>query len=134
MRRSVFSGNATILGLILLLAAFAVPAAADEANIVVQPHTLAMQSLGGTVSVHTDIEYGAGAPWTATLNGLEAYLCKSDLRGNLVAKFNLEAVKAMAEGSSSPQLTLSFVAIPSGAEGTFTGTDSITITRKLDRN
>ena len=66
MRRSIFSASATILGLILFLAA---PAVTQAAEITVQPHVLAIQSLGGTVSVHTDIDFSSGSDWTAKING-----------------------------------------------------------------
>jgi len=134
MRRSFFSASATVPILVLLLAlASQAPALAAEASIEIQPNTLAMHSLGGTVSVHTDIDYSAGVPWTATLNGLRAYLVKSDLCGNLVAKFDLDAVKELASASGTTQLTLVFVATSNDGEE-FTGTDSITVTRQLDRN
>ncbi len=117
--------SATALGLVLFLT---LAPAATAADIVIQPKAISLDSKGGTVSVHTDIDYSEGAPWTAaTLNGLQAYLVKSDLCGNLVAKFDLDAVKAMVpEGAK--QLTLPFEAI--GAVTTHTGTDTVTITSK----
>ena len=129
MRRSIFSASATILGLILFLAA---PAVTQAAEITVQPHVLAIQSLGGTVSVHTDIDFSSGSDWTAKINGtLDAYLVKSDLCGNLVAKFDLESVKKMA--GDMPVLHVNFTATSPDA-GTYSGEDTIIITRKLNRN
>lgn len=134
MRRSFFSASATVPVLVLLLVLVSpAPASAEEATIEIQPHTLAMHSLGGTVSVHTDIDYSAGVPWTATLSGLRAYLVKPDLCGNLVAKFDLDAVKELAAASGGAQLRLVFIATSN--DGTeFTGTGTITVTKQLDRN
>jgi len=131
MRRSFFSANATVFILVLLLAlASQAPALAEEASIVVQPHSLSVSSMGGTVSVHTDIDYSQGEEgtrWTATLNGLQAYLVKSDLCGNLVAKFDLDAVKEWASASTSNQLSLDFVA--TRGDLVYTGTDTVTLTK-----
>lgn len=126
MRRSVFSGNATVLGLILLLAAFAVPAAAQDAPdlvIDVQPKALAMfDEKGGTVSVHTNVQWDDFDPWTtATLGGLDAYLVKQDLCGNVVAKFNLAAVRDMV-ADDADSLSVPFVLIGDGYSDSETAT------------
>jgi phosphotransferase system IIA component len=131
MRRSVFSTSAAILGLMLLLT---LPVASEAAEIVVQPHTLAIQSAGGTVSVHTDIDYSDGAPWSnVTLNGLSAYLVKADLTGHLVAKFDVEAVKSAVESATTPQVIMQFEALSAQGE-LFTGADAIILTEKFNRN
>lgn len=112
MRRNIFSACTTILSLILFLALFGAPAAAQEAPdlvIDVQPGALAMfDDKGGTVSVHTNVPWNDFDPWTATLGGLDAYLLKQDLCGNVVAKFNLAAVMDMVQDGAS-SLSVPFV-------------------------
>lgn len=123
--------SATALGLVLFLALSATPASAEVANITVEPHSLAMGSMGGSVSVHTDIDYSEG-PWgPVTLNDLPALYTKSDLCGNLVAKFDTEAVKGMVEEASGGLLVLSFSA--TGEDVTYTGTDTMNITVKFNK-
>ena len=126
MRRSIFSASATILSLILFLALFGAPAAAQDAPdlvIDVQPRALAMfDEKGGTVSVHTNVPWNDFDPWTtATLGTLNAYLVKQDLSGNVVAKFNLAAVMDMVEDGAS-SLSVPFVLEGDGYSDSATAT------------
>ena len=75
-------------------------ALADEVLAVaieVAPKTLNLQNQGQVVTVHTDIAYGDVDGWSVTLNGLEIQSFKADDCGNFVAKFDIDAVKAMVE-------------------------------------
>ena len=90
---------------------------------VVSPQTISFKSLGGCVSVHAEIPYSIVDCSTIEMNGLTPYLCKPDLRGELVAKFNLEAVKAIV---SPPSATM----VMTGAtkDGVpFSGTDTVRV-------
>jgi hypothetical protein len=66
-----------------------------EIDIVISPSTVFLASQGTWVSVHTDIPYGAVDHATLTLDGVEVAWTKADSRGYLVAKFELDAVKAI---------------------------------------
>ncbi|MCU0726254.1 MAG: hypothetical protein MUE73_10755 [Planctomycetes bacterium] len=66
-----------------------------EIDVVVSPSTVFLASQGTWVSVHTDIPYGAVDHASLTLDGVEVAWTKADSRGYLVAKFELDAVKAI---------------------------------------
>ena len=69
---------------------------ASGVQIVVAPNTLVLSAPGAWVSVHTNLPFGSVAvAWT-----------KADSRGNLVAKFDIDAVKAIVEpGEATLTLT-----------------------------
>jgi hypothetical protein len=77
------------------------PAAAVEQplsiDIVVSPSTIALGSKGTWVTVHADIDYVRVDSMTVTLDGLPVVYTKSDLRGDLVAKFRLGDVKGIVQ-------------------------------------
>jgi len=75
-------------------------------QIVVSPHTLVLSSPGSWVSVHTNVPFGAVDRSTLELNGIAVAWTKADARGNLVAKFDMDAVKAIVEiGEATLTLT-----------------------------
>ena len=80
----------------------------DPIEITVSPKTLVLHSEGVWVSVHTDMPYYAVATLSLELNDIEVAWTKSDSRGYLVAKFNLDEVKN--------------IIAPPNAELTLTGT------------
>ena len=68
-----------------------------ETDIRVAPNVLNIQSEGTVVTVHTDINYSAVEASTVSLNGIEISSWKADSRGNFVAKFMMEEVKALED-------------------------------------
>lgn len=110
----------TVAGLI------AQEAAAEEPitiPIQVSPATIVSSSLGGCVSVHTEIAYSAVDRESIELNGLKPYAVKYDARGDLVAKFNLDEVKAIV---SPPSTILTLTGLTRTGE-VFTGSDEVEV-------
>ncbi len=66
-----------------------------EISIDVAPNTLNLQSQGDVVSVHTDIAYGAVQTPAVFLNDVPIAWWKVDNRGNFVAKFWMDEIKAL---------------------------------------
>jgi hypothetical protein len=98
--------------------------AADmDINIIVQPKTLVIASESEWLTVHTDIALSAVDTSSLMLNGLAVSWTKADARGNLVAKFDIDEVKAMvAPGEAVFELTGVTTAGVS-----FSGTDSVPV-------
>lgn len=95
--------------------------AASTIDVKVSPNTITLGSEGSWVSVHTDIALGLVDTSTLSLNGVPVAWTKADARGNLVAKFHLEDIKAIVE---PPEATLMLTgSTKDGAE--FTGTDTV---------
>lgn len=83
--------------------------AGDEMVIIVSPKTLVLRAPIGGVTVHTNIPWVTVDCSTLDLNGLAPTSSSSDDCGDLVAKFDADAVKAIvAPGEAT--LTLSGVA------------------------
>lgn len=92
-------------------------------EVTVSPSTLVLSSQGQWVTVHTDIAYAAVEKSTLELNGVAVAWTKSDDKGFLVGKFNLDDVKSIVAPPSA-ELTLSGVCY----DGTlFTGTDIVSV-------
>jgi len=66
-----------------------------DIEIDVAPETLNIQSQGVVVTVHTDIAYGAVDAYSVYLNGVYIKSWKADNRGNFVAKFWMDEIKAL---------------------------------------
>lgn len=80
----------------------------DGVAIVISPQTLALSSIGGCVSVHSNIPLGLVNTSSIALEDLRPYLVKADSRGDLVAKFDLAAVKDIV---SVPEATLTLTGV-----------------------
>jgi len=93
---------------------------------VVSPSTVSLDSKGVWVTVHAEIDYRLVTGASVTLNGIEVISTFADDRGGLVAKFSLDAVKAiLAPGSAV--LTLS----GETKDGeTFSGSDTVRVVAK----
>ncbi len=96
----------------VLLACLLLPIRADSSGAlkdspqyaaVISPSTLVLSGKAGCVSVHTNVPFDLADTESVNLSGLLPYLVKADSRGELVAKFDLQAVKAMV---SPPSATL----------------------------
>lgn len=78
----------------------------DPLGIAVSPQTILLSSYqGGTVVVHTAIKLSTVDRGSVALSGIPAVRTRSDARGNLVADFNEEDVKAIVAPPES-ELTL----------------------------
>lgn len=66
-----------------------------EINIDVAPNVLNLNNQGVVVTVHTDIAYGLVTASTVYLNDVPINSWKADDRGNFVAKFLMEEIKAL---------------------------------------
>jgi hypothetical protein len=109
--------------LLLALSAGLVSADADEVTIVISPNVVNLDSVGTWVTVHAEISYYDVDRLTVSLDGIDVVYIKSDARGELVAKFNLDDVKdILSEGEVD--LTLSGNTFE-GVE--FIGTDTIKV-------
>lgn len=75
-------------------------------DITVQPKVLVIVSESEWLTVHTDIALSAVDTTSLMLNGLAVSWTKADAKGNLVAKFDVDEVKAMvAPGDVAFELT-----------------------------
>lgn len=95
----------------------------QEIYIKVSPNTIVIASDGDWITVHTNIAYGSVDTSSLTLNGVPVAWTKSDLRGNLVAKFGQADIKAIIE---PPEVTLELSGLTTGGEP-FTGSDTVTV-------
>ena len=83
----------------------------------------ALDSEGTLLTVHTDIAWTLVDTSSLTLNGVAVAWTKYDAKGNLVAKFDLAAIKAIVE---CPEATLQLVGLTT--DGTeFTGSDTVAV-------
>ena len=79
----------------------------ETVEIQVAPQTMLLSSVqSGEVTVHVDIAYSVVVESTIFMNGIAVSWTKADDCGNLVAKFDEEAVKGVLEVPSTT-LTLS---------------------------
>ena len=98
--------------------------AAEGVTIAVAPHTLLLSSIqGGEVTVHAEIAYGRVETASITLNGVAVKWTKSDARGELVAKFDEDEVKAIVTAPSA-DLTLRGMTVDGEP---FEGTDTVRV-------
>ena len=104
--------------------------AEGDIEILVSPQTILLGSdQGEMVTVHADIPYSSvndAAPLTLTLNGVPVNFIKSDARGDLVAKFLEDEVKAIFGDDEPPTAVLTLSGITE--DGTpFSGSDVVKI-------
>lgn len=132
MRKRCNGIISSMLAVAILLITFFGPSGTSygfEITIEVAPQTLNLQNSGEVVTVHTDIVYSNVDAATVSLNGIEIDSWKADNRGNFVAKFLMEEVKALAEAGSldvpaENELTLNGYTTDNAE---FTGTQTITV-------
>lgn len=120
MNRSV-----ALIVLVLALSAGVALAADITINIVAAPNVVSLDSQGTIFTVHTDIPFGDVVAANVTLNGIAIDWWKMDNRGNFVAKFALDAVKALEYLVPGPY-ELKLEGVTTTGE-TFWGTDTITV-------
>jgi len=93
MRRITIS--ACMLALLVMTFVTGSMAADMGINIIVQPKVLVIASESEWLTIHTDIALSAVDTSSLAVNGLPVSWTKADAKGNLVAKFDIEEVKAM---------------------------------------
>lgn len=94
----------------LTLAVGVVPAAAQTLTIDIQvsPATIVISSFGECLTIHADIALSKVDRSSVTLNGLYPYAVFADSRGQLVAKFDVDQVKAIV---APPSATLTLAGL-----------------------
>ena len=95
-------------------------------EVVVSPNVLALNSIGGSVSLHADISYDLvkGEDMSLTVNDdpLPITSTFADDRGDLVVKCDIDELKSLvSEGTADFELTITT------ADSVYTGTDEIRI-------
>lgn len=111
---------AAVLGLGLMLRA---AESVDPGGITVSPSTLVMGSQGVWVTVHADIPYSSVDCATVTLNGVPVTVTFADNQGELVAKFQIDAIKGTV---AVPSAEVTLVALTNDGD-VFVGTDTIRV-------
>ena len=98
--------------------------AADmDINIIVQPKVLVIGSDSEWLTIHTDIALSAVDTGSLMVNGLAVSWTKADAKGNLVAKFDVNEVKAMV---APGEVTFELTGLTN--DGTsFSGTDTVCV-------
>jgi len=86
-----------ILILTLLMCALFIPLNGEDILIMIQvsPNVLNLQNNGQVVTIHTDIAYSVVAGSTVLLNDVAISSYKADNRGDFVAKFLMDDIKAL---------------------------------------
>lgn len=112
---------------ITVLAALLLPGCpwcVSEIDILVSPQTILLGAdQGGEVSVHAEIAYSSVDTDSLALNGVPAVSAGSDARGDLVAKFSEDAIKAIV----APPSTILTMTGATLNGGTFTGSDEVMV-------
>lgn len=70
-------------------------ASAEETTIRIAPNTLNLRSAGTVVTVHTEVAYSLVDVYSVYLGGVAINSWKADDRGNFVAKFIMDEIKAI---------------------------------------
>ena len=97
-----------------------------EIEIDVSPNVLNIQSESAIVTVHTDIAYSLVTGASVFLNGVAIDWWKSDDRGNFVAKFVSDEIKALEGLIIGDYNTLTLIGFTTGEEA-FEGTQDIMV-------
>jgi hypothetical protein len=91
--------------------------------ITISPQTLVLSSDSNCVTVHTNIAIGQVDCDSLFLAGIAPYLTKADNRGELVAKFDADAIKAIVDPG---QVTLTLTGLLVDGSS-FAASDTITV-------
>ena len=121
-------GVLLMVALLALVLPTAVMAEEGSIEMMVSPNVLAINSNGGSVSIHADISYYQVVlnETTLTVNDepLEILYMFHDDRGDLVVKCSIATLKGMVAGESSANFVLT---VPTKDGDVFTGIDEIGI-------
>lgn len=99
------------------------PSEGEGICITISPKTLVLNSDGGCVTVHTNISIELVDCNSLLLEGIAPYLTKADDRGELVAKFDTDAVKSVVD---TGQVTLTLTGVLEDGSS-FAASDTITV-------
>ena len=78
-----------------------------EFNIMISPNTLILSSLCDTITVHSNIPYGAVVTESVAIEGVDVPYTKADSLGDLVAKIGVDDLAGFLQPGQSVTLTLS---------------------------
>lgn len=78
-----------------------------EFNIMISPRTIVLSSPCDTITVHSNIPYGAVDATSIAINGVDVPFTKADDCGDLVAKIGVEALAEFLDPGGVITLTLS---------------------------
>ena len=132
LKKTVVVLSFALAGMILSSGAviFAAAAADITVEVLVSPQTILLGSdQGEMVTVHAEIPYSAvndTAQMTLTLNGIPVQFTKSDARGELVAKFLEDEVKAIFGDDAPPLVTMTLSGMTEAGES-YSGSDIVKI-------
>ena len=103
-------------------------------NMVVSPYILNLESMGGSLSIHTDIGYVSEEDATLEVNGTTIEITRTflDDRGNLVVKCNIDDVKEIFADDEEVEFgrtteEAEFVLTANYDGGTYIGSDTIEV-------
>ena len=103
-------------------------------NMVVSPYILNLESMGGSLSIHTDIGYVSEEDATLEVNGTTIEITRTflDDRGNLVVKCNIDGVKEIFADDEEVEFgrtteEVEFVLTANYDGGTYIGSDTIEV-------
>jgi hypothetical protein len=122
MKRSVVSFGLFAF-LVISLVAGACYAETMEINIIVQPKTIVIASDSEWLTVHTDIALSAVDTGSIMINDIPVSWTKADARGQLVAKFDINVIKASV---TAPEATFVLTGLTTSGVP-FTGTDTVPV-------
>ena len=94
-----------------------------EINIIVQPKTIVIASESEWLTVHTDIALSAVDTGSVMINDIPISWWKADARGNFVAKFDIDVIKASV---TAPEAVFVLTGL-TNAGVAFTGTDTVPV-------
>jgi hypothetical protein len=102
MKKWIVSLSVVLLGIGVLFGQAFPGAGNGDVYVLVSPQTLLLSSSqGGWITVHAAIPYGQVDTSSLELNGVSAGATKADARGELVAKFDEDAIKALVSPPSA---------------------------------
>ena len=76
-------------------------------NIMISPSTLVLSSLSDTITIHSNIPYGAVVAMSVAVNGVDVPFTKADACGDLVAKIGVDDLAEFLQAGRTITLTLS---------------------------
>ena len=76
-------------------------------NIMISPSTLVLSSLSDTITIHSNIPYGAVIATSVAVNGVDVPFTKADACGDLVAKIGVDDLAQFLQPDRIITLTLS---------------------------
>jgi len=82
-----------------------------EFNIMLSPKTIVLSSPCDTITVHSNIPYGAVIATSVAINGVDVPFTKSDDCGDLVAKIGVDDLAEFLQPNQVVTLTLSGVLV-----------------------